>query len=98
MLFISLILPHLHLLYRLARPCTQQVWLSKRMSIINTLLLVIIFPLIFMLLPMKIKLVLAGIVSLNTLPGMGLYGLNLFHAFVVLAMFAAIVAMLLALF
>tara|TARA_Y100000591_G_scaffold298363_1_gene290112 strand:- start:820 stop:1341 length:522 start_codon:yes stop_codon:yes gene_type:complete len=97
-LLAALVLPHLHLLYRLARPCKQRVWLSKGMSVINTLLLIIVIPLVFMAMPPKVKLVLAGMVSFNTAPGLGLMTLNFIHVLFGSVMIMGIIGMILSLF
>ena len=94
----ALVLPHLHLLYRLARPCKERVWLSKGISVINTLLLIIILPLIFMIVPAKVKFVLAGIISFNTAPGLGLMTFNFIHVLFGSAMIMGVIGMIFSLF
>lgn len=68
-LMASLLLPHLHLIYRIARPCNEMVWLTKRTAIILTVILLIVIPVVLMLLPKNTKLYLSLILSGNTIIG-----------------------------
>ena len=68
-LMASLLLPHLHLIYRIARPCNEMVWLTKRTAIILTVLLLIVIPVVLMLLPKNTKLYLSLILGGNTIIG-----------------------------
>lgn len=68
-LMASLLLPHLHLIYRIARPCNEMVWLTKRTAIILTVMLLIVIPVVLMLLPKNTKLYLSLILGGNTIIG-----------------------------
>jgi len=68
-LMASLLLPHLHLIYRIARPCNEMVWLTKRTAIILTVILLIVIPVVLMLLPKNTKLYLSLILGGNTIIG-----------------------------
>jgi len=65
----SLLLPHLHLIYRIARPCNNMVWLSKRTSIILTVILLVLIPTVLVLLPKKLKTYVAIALAGNTIAG-----------------------------
>tara|TARA_B110000259_G_scaffold153644_2_gene173959 strand:+ start:13440 stop:13949 length:510 start_codon:yes stop_codon:yes gene_type:complete len=68
-LIASLLLPHLHLIYRIARPCNVMVWLSKRVSIILTVILLVLIPTALILLPKNLKDYLALTLSGNAIAG-----------------------------
>jgi hypothetical protein len=68
-LMASLLVPHLHLIYRLARPCNEMVWLTKRTAIILTVILLVVIPIIMLLLPKNIKLYVALLLGGNTIVG-----------------------------
>jgi len=67
----ALLLPHLHLIYRIARPCNNMVWLSKRTSIILTVILLVLIPTVLLLLPNEQKRHLAIALAGNTIAGAG---------------------------